>query len=228
MIVDAMQGFSAAFRALPQELSVTSEQLVQYRHDVAAFYSGQFGKEFEARNGSGVSTATLLPSDTSSIVSQYLYIAANPHPNGSKDALEMADDGSSYSKLHREYHPLLSNYQKKFGFYDIFLVDAQSGQIVYSVFKEVDYATNLKSGPYSNTNFARAFKEALVAGQSEAVSLRNQAGDLDKLMQFFTVNDSASVRTVSKGPADGTSLGRSSLGSGTTSGENRRQRTASG
>ena len=36
----------------------------------------------------------------------------------------------------------------------------RQGNIVYSVFKELDYATSLKSGPYRDSNFAKAFKLA--------------------------------------------------------------------
>jgi hypothetical protein len=46
-------------------------------------------------------------------------------------------------------------------------VDIKSGDIVYSVFKELDFGTSLIDGPYQNTNFAQAFNEAktLQAGE---------------------------------------------------------------
>jgi methyl-accepting chemotaxis protein len=42
------------------------------------------------------------------------------------------------------------NYLEKFGYYDIFLVDPETGDIVYSVFKELDYSTSLIDGPYAH------------------------------------------------------------------------------
>jgi hypothetical protein len=48
---------------------------------------------------------------------------------------------------------------------------AQTGHIVYSVFKEVDFATNLLTGPYKDTNFARAFKEARVAVNKDYIKM---------------------------------------------------------
>ncbi|MEC9284098.1 MAG: methyl-accepting chemotaxis protein, partial [Bdellovibrionota bacterium] len=42
----------------------------------------------------------------------------------------------------------------------IFIIDNKSGHIVYSVFKELDFATSLSSGPYKDTNFADAFRLA--------------------------------------------------------------------
>jgi len=34
------------------------------------------------------------------------------------------------------------------GFYDINLIDAQTGEVVYTVAKETDFASNLYHGPY--------------------------------------------------------------------------------
>ena len=63
------------------------------------------------------------------------------------------------------YHPIIRNFLHKFGYYDIFLVDPKTGHIIYSVFKELDFATSLISGPYRNTNFARAFRAAAASGK---------------------------------------------------------------
>lgn len=51
-------------------------------------------------------------------------------------------------RSHAKIHPIISNYLEKFGYYDIFLVDAVHGNVQYSVFKELDYGTSLKSGPW--------------------------------------------------------------------------------
>ena len=79
---------------------------------------------------------------------------------GEKHNLDSADDESAYSKLHAKYHPAIRDFLEQFGYYDIFLVDPDSGDIVYSVFKELDYTTSLKDGPYASTNFGRVFREA--------------------------------------------------------------------
>ena len=59
--------------------------------------------------------------------------------------------------------------------YDIFLVDAETGFIVYSVFKEVDYATSLKSGPYRDTGIGKVFRKALEATSPDAVVIEDFA-----------------------------------------------------
>jgi anti-anti-sigma regulatory factor/HAMP domain-containing protein len=69
------------------------------------------------------------------------------------------------------YHPIIRSYLKRFGYYDIFLVDHETGHIVYTVFKEVDFGTSLLTGPYRETNFAEVFQEARTAGAKDFVRL---------------------------------------------------------
>ncbi|MBT3354583.1 MAG: hypothetical protein HN402_06650, partial [Candidatus Scalindua sp.] len=77
----------------------------------------------------------------------------------------------SYSKLHAKYHPAIRDFLDQFGYYDIFLVDPDSGDIVYSVFKELDYTTSLKDGPYASTNFGRVFRDASNSSDPNYVKL---------------------------------------------------------
>ncbi len=91
---------------------------------------------------------------------QYHYIANNPQKVGEKQRLLAVNDGSKYSKAHTKNHPFFKDLVEQFGFYDVFLIDPQ-GNIIYSVFKEVDFGTNLKEGPFTETNLAEAFKLAI-------------------------------------------------------------------
>jgi methyl-accepting chemotaxis protein len=102
-------------------------------------------------------------------VLQQRYIHENPHPAGQKDVLMNAGDGSYYSEIHARYHPWLREFQRSLGYYDLFLVD-MNGRIVYTVFKEIDFATNLLTGPYANTGLAEAYR-AVVQMQSHNVYL---------------------------------------------------------
>ena len=54
----------------------------------------------------------------------------------------------------------MRQFLETFGYYDIFLVDNDSGRIVYSVFKELDFGTSLLNGPWAKTNFGEAFRKA--------------------------------------------------------------------
>ncbi len=94
---------------------------------------------------------------------QQLYIEENPHPTGEKDKLYSAGDGSGYSEAHARFHPWFHALQQRRGYYDVFLLDIE-GNLVYSVFKELDYATNLNDGKWRATDLGNAFRAAMKAG----------------------------------------------------------------
>ncbi len=173
MIIEAMKDFNAAFRNFQEEIQGTSQDINSWKTSLSKYYQKDFTEEYARRNPSHDAHALSYFSqlDQDSIALQYQYIKANPSPLGSKDELSSAKDGTTYSRWHERYHPHIRDFLKKFGFYDIFLVDAASGDIVYSVFKELDYTTSLLDGPYAKTGIGQAFQEANASGNSQSVAL---------------------------------------------------------
>jgi methyl-accepting chemotaxis protein len=171
MVVDAMRELSDAFLDARKDANVNDEQLQDMRDRLRGFYALEFSKQYLAKTGQTPDLDQLVsPLTDDAIFLQHQYIASNSHPLGQKDGLVSADDQTEYSKLHAKYHPILRKYRETFGYYDIFLVDDETGNIVYSVFKEIDFATSLRDGPYANTNFASAFAQTLSAGWSNYVA----------------------------------------------------------
>jgi methyl-accepting chemotaxis protein len=162
MIVDAMADFKQSFANLNAELAGQLPGEADMRSAVRNYYRDQFAVEYSNQNlGDSVNYSALVDSlPSSAITAQYLYIQENSHPLGSKHLLDAADDGSEYSRHHARYHPAIRQFLEEFGYYDIFLIDADSGEIVYSVFKELDYGTSLLEGPYADSNFAAVFRQA--------------------------------------------------------------------
>ncbi|WP_167884235.1 methyl-accepting chemotaxis protein [Leptospira idonii] len=99
---------------------------------------------------------------------QEKYIFSNPNPIGKKEQLDDALDGSDYSKVHRKFHSYFRRYIKQKYFYDLFIVDLD-GTLLYTVFKENDYATNLLDGKYKDTNIGKLFKRARSANDPSEV-----------------------------------------------------------
>jgi methyl-accepting chemotaxis protein len=162
MVVDAMQEFAGAIKSFREENALSDEQVASMGAELKTYYDGQFAPEYEKQNDGAKADINSIFSklDKDSIALQYHYIQANKHPLGEKHNLDAASDASSYSKIHAKYHPAIRSFLDKFGYYDIFLVDPQSGDIVYSVFKELDYTGSLVDGPYAKTNFGDAFRKA--------------------------------------------------------------------
>ena len=171
MTLEALEAFTSGFQQLKSDDSLKESSFQDARKSLATYYTGEFSNEYLNQTGAEPPTTAFVEnmSDVSAYL-QYLYIRKNENPLGSKELLNAADDGSSYSAAHALYHPILRNYLKRLGLYDFFLIDADSGEIVYSVFKEIDFATSLKSGSFSGTNFARAFQESITGGLRDTVS----------------------------------------------------------
>ena len=171
MVVEAMSELTAAFSQARGQAKVNDDQLAIMRERLRNFYASGFAKKYKAETGQDPQLEQLVdPLDDDAVYLQYEYIAANSHPLGQKDRLLAADDQTEYSKLHAKYHPVISKYRETFGYYDIFLVDDKTGDIIYSVFKESDFASSLKDGPYSGTNLASAFTQAMSAAWSDYVA----------------------------------------------------------
>jgi len=172
-VVDAMKAFPEAEKTALTESGATDEHIAQMRTHLRGYYTEQFGTEYGAQNDGATppTNQQFQPLDKDSIYLQYHFISANPNPLGSKETLNSPEDGTTYSKLHAKYHPMVRSYLKEFGYYDIFLCDLESGDIVYSVYKELDFTTSLSTGPYADTNFGRAFKLAAEAKSADEVFL---------------------------------------------------------
>lgn len=93
-----------------------------------------------------------------------LYITSNPFPAGKKLEYFDAKDGSAYSSLHAKYHPFFKRFLEEYAYYDIFLVDGENGDVLYTVYKELDYGSNLVAGTYNTTNIAKLFKDINSSG----------------------------------------------------------------
>jgi methyl-accepting chemotaxis protein len=162
MIVEAMRGFREAYNAYNLERNLTESDVNTMRNELRSYYEGPFTARYKEQNESkpadaGTRLAQLSPTE---IAIQHAYIVQNSNPLGSKHLLDTAATNTSYDQLHAQVHPVIRSYLEKFGLYDVFLIDDRTGQVVYTVFKEVDFATSLANGPYVATNFAESYRRA--------------------------------------------------------------------
>lgn len=174
MIIDAMAEFKTAFSQYRKE--VGSMDVGKLKSELKQYYDGDYNNEYASRNsGAKKDVGSLFNQlDDDSIALQHAFIKANSHPLGSKDALIKLGGTTSYSTIHAKYHPHIRDFLQRFEYYDILLVDPDSGDIVYSVFKELDYTTSLKNGPYANSGIGESFK-GVVNASDKTVHLNDFA-----------------------------------------------------
>lgn len=160
MLVEAMGNFSQSFAQ--HSASRSQDDIEKQRESVETYYKSHFERAFTEQNSGDLAGVDRLLSrlDRESVALQYDFISNNPNALGSKHLLDKLDLASEYNAAHEKYHPVLRDFIERFGYYDLFLVDHQSGDIVYSVFKELDYTTSLINGPYANSGIGQAFAMA--------------------------------------------------------------------
>ncbi|KGJ95086.1 methyl-accepting chemotaxis protein [Colwellia psychrerythraea] len=172
---------------------------------VSRYYQSQFSQAYSNKNPQEQFSALNKLSQLDPLAIQYQdkYIASNKFPLGNKDQLNRAGN-SAYDQIHEQYHPMFRDYLNRFGYYDIFIVDVDSGHVIYSVYKELDYATSLITGPYANSGLARVFNKAKSLNDEDSVlvdfesyfpsydqaasfiasPIQNQSGQVDAILVF--------------------------------------------
>ncbi|WP_086932476.1 methyl-accepting chemotaxis protein [Agarilytica rhodophyticola] len=162
LIVNAMKDFADSFEKLPSSEKVSDNEISAMRKQLAEYYKNSYAKKYQQDNRNRtIDIAPLLSKlDKQAVVAQYHYIYNNPYDLGEKDQLDRASEANNYHRHHGVYHSRIRSFAKKFNFYDIFLINIENGDIVYSVYKEVDYGTSLINGVYASSHFAKAFLNA--------------------------------------------------------------------
>jgi signal transduction histidine kinase len=109
-----------------------------------------------------------LAEDRMTVEAMKEYASTFQSKTRAKPAIPPTED-ARFRATNLKYHPILSNIAERFGYQDIFLVDAATGDIVYSVTRRKDFATSLMSGPYRTSNIATAFMRARISTSSHFV-----------------------------------------------------------
>jgi methyl-accepting chemotaxis protein len=115
--------------------------------------------------------------DTPTETLQAAYITDNPHPVGEKHLLDQAASGQMYDSIHGSYHPWFRELQESNGYYDVFLFDTD-GNLIYSVFKEADFATNFGApgaDVWADSDLGEVFRAALNAPDSAPIAFEDFA-----------------------------------------------------
>ncbi len=158
--ISSAEGFvngTKALRAAFQDLK-KAEIPPEWDAEIKSFYQKQFIPEL-AKTVEGSPVAEIyLPRTPAAKSLQYHYLAKNPAPYGEKGRdYDYADPGP-YGVAHKKYHKLMHTIIDRFGFDDAYIIDPDTGEVIYSSEKAVDLGTNLNDGPFADTNLAELYQ----------------------------------------------------------------------
>jgi methyl-accepting chemotaxis protein len=166
----AIRSFAQGFKSFTNDRKLVNENEIVDLPQVKQYYQTIFSAEYLKNNPgksveSDIRVSQLSPAG---LALQNAYIVQNANPLGNKQQLIESPYKSKYDAAHKANHPFFKYVLEQYGYYDIFLIDSESGDIVYTVFKEVDFATNLNDGPYARTALGDAFRKANSQSASDA------------------------------------------------------------
>ena len=186
-VIDAMSEFSAGFNLLDTyNIGINKEKTTQLND----FYKNDFTEQLNQNSIEKYSFTTLLPKEEVVQYLQYNYIVNNPSKVNKKDLMESANDKSYYSEVHQKFHSTLRDIVRNQSFHDLFLIDAKSLHVIYSVAKGVDFSTNLNSGPYAQSSLAKVVREVISnpnKGEVKVSDFKNYKPSRNLPQAFFAV-----------------------------------------
>jgi class 3 adenylate cyclase len=154
MFVDAMREFRAAYRTM-NTTAIPADVLVA----VTENYRTQFYPRVQKLKRERPRVEDYLPVTPAAFHLQYAYIVKNPFPLGRRKEIEQAADDNEYTRVHARYHRAFRRIIENFGYYDLYLIDDETGTVVYNVSKDRDFATSLQHGPYRDSNLAKLMRQ---------------------------------------------------------------------
>ncbi|MEY2796058.1 MAG: Methyl-accepting chemotaxis protein, partial [Planctomycetota bacterium] len=160
--LSALHAFEAGFTTAAAEATSAGLQPEGAADRITEHHERELATRFRDGGLSWHGASALIPADPNARVLQDLYIARNTNPVGSKHLLDAANVALSYDRAHLEHHPRLRTLLEAFGYYDIFLFD-RDGRVVYSVFKETDFAQSTTQGFIANTTLANLARATLTS-----------------------------------------------------------------
>lgn len=173
-LVRALQDFSKTFsKYLPESTGLVAG----YKPQVIDSYINAYNEQYKYYNVGKIIDAKKMLNliSENSFALQYKYIFENPYDLSNKDQLNTVNDGTRYSVMHSKYHQSLRTFKQQFGFFDIFLVDAKTGDIVYTVNKEIDFTTSLINGPYAQSGVGEVFKSVMGTNKANFIAVADFA-----------------------------------------------------
>jgi PAS domain-containing protein len=164
-LIEASEKFNDDYHALKSDKSdLFYTDSLKFLHDVLyQFYSKDNNSIYPITRSNIVN---YLPLNDINIVAQYFYsVHFNPNLPGDKRRASVFADNSRYAQTHSSYHTYFENICNHLDAKDLYLIDPMSGDVVYSVNKNIDFSANLYEGRLRGSSLSTVFRKSLAANQ---------------------------------------------------------------
>jgi tetratricopeptide (TPR) repeat protein len=104
-IIQTTEQLAHAFHTWPLQDSQPATWPELHKTAVRSYYEREFLPKLQGAAERSHTVDDYWPADAPTVLLQYHYIAANPHPTGEKDRLVEAALDSLYGRMHAEIHP---------------------------------------------------------------------------------------------------------------------------
>ena len=153
LVSDSVVAFRQAFKAIEAGQGLDD---VDYAEPLKVFYEQNLLPELSTYIENGdVTYGGFGPRNLAARYLQFRYIAENPNGRFERDKLVKGLGNTDYEQIHAQYHDELKFIVNEFDYYDMFLIDHETGTIVYTARKETDFATNIYKGPYRGSSLGK-------------------------------------------------------------------------
>ncbi len=149
--VVAVDEFAGAHRELQ---ALTPEELSDQSDAVISHHRTEYIEPLEEA-GRTIGVRDIVGTNPAAIYLQHDY-AVDLGPVRRPAAVDDARDGSRWSEIHAAVHPVYRDVVQRRDLIDLFLVEPDSGYVVYSVNKRPALGTSLDVGPFSGSVLAQA------------------------------------------------------------------------
>jgi methyl-accepting chemotaxis protein len=86
------------------------------------------------------------------------------------------------TQVHEDF---FQNYAKEYGYYDIFIISAKNGHVMYTQAKESDYGANLKTGKLKDSGLGEVYKKVIELKRSVFVDMKPYAPSAGQPAMFL-------------------------------------------
>lgn len=171
-VVQAIETFTAARESLNGEVELDLETKARLKNELRDYFGSEFATTYQQKTGKAPELSeTWARTNDNLIQVQHKYLVKNPNSAADKGQYDPAGQGSKYDAAHAAFHANFRSYLSRLGYSDLYLVELETGDVLYSVSKRPGFLTSLKRGAFAQSKLGQAFREAAAGDSKDEVVL---------------------------------------------------------